>query len=70
MMILKDYVTDNGISISSLSRESGLPYSTVNELVNGKKKLGRCSAETVYRLAKAMGTTVEALLVAESGEAA
>ena len=36
MMILKDYVTDNGISISSLSRESGLPYSTVNELVNGK----------------------------------
>lgn len=66
-MRLKDYISERGISISSLSKEANLPYSTVCELVNGKKTLAKCSAETVYSLSKAIGTTVENLLVAESG---
>ena len=66
-MTLKDYIADEDKTIASLSKESGLPYTTVSELVNGKKTLGKCSAETVYRLAKALDTTVEGLLVAESG---
>ncbi|MBP5162758.1 MAG: helix-turn-helix domain-containing protein [Spirochaetales bacterium] len=65
-MRLKDHIAEQNISISDLSKESGLPYTTVNELVNGKKTLARCSAETVYRLALALDTTVEGLLVAEN----
>lgn len=66
-MRLKDHIAEQNISISDLSKESGLPYTTVNEIVNGKKTLARCSAETVYRLARALDTTVEGLLVAENG---
>ena len=64
-MRLKDFIAEHDMNISSLAKESGLPYSTVSELVNEKKELGRCSAETVYRLAKALDTTVEGLLVSE-----
>ena len=66
-MRLKDFIAEHDMNTSSLAKESGLPYSTVSELVNGKKELGRCSAETVYRLAKALDTTVEGLLVSEGG---
>ena len=66
-MDLKAYIEENKISIASLSKETGLPYTTVSELVNGKKSLGKCSAETVYRLAKGLNTTVECLLLSESG---
>ena len=66
-MRLKDHIAEQNISISDLSKESGLPYTTVNEIVNGKKTLARCSAETVYRLARALDTTVEGLLMAENG---
>ena len=66
-MRLKDYISEQNLSIASISRESGLPYTTVSELVNGRKALGKCSAETVYRFAATLGTTVENLLVAESG---
>lgn len=67
VMKLKDYISERNISIASLSMEAGLPYSTVSEVVNGKKALDRCSAGTVYRIASALGTSVEKLLVAESG---
>lgn len=66
-MSIKSYIEENNISIASLSKETGLPYTTVSELVNGKKSLGKCSAETVYRLAKGLQTTVEGLLLSESG---
>ncbi len=68
-MTFKDYISEKNISIASLARESNLPYTTVSELVNGKKSLCKCSAGTVYSLAQALGTTVEKLLVAE-GEGA
>lgn len=57
----------NNLNIASLAREAGLPYTTVSEIVNGKKSLAKCSAGTVYSLAVALGTTVENLLVSEKG---
>ena len=57
----------NNLNIASLAREAGLPYTTVSEIVNGKKSLEKCSAGTVYSLAVALGTTVENLLVSEKG---
>ena len=65
-MKLKDYISEKNISIASLAKESGLPYSTVSEVVNGKKALDKCSAGTVYCIAFALGTSVEKLLVAEN----
>ena len=68
-MRLKDYFIDSNINIAALAKEAGLPYSTVNEVVNGKKSLDKCNAGTVYSIAFALGTTVENLLVAESSGA-
>ena len=64
-MTIKDYISEKNKSIASLAREANLPYTTVSELVNGKKVLHKCSAGTVYSLAQALGTTVESLLVSE-----
>ena len=66
-MRLKDHISNLNISVATLAKESELPYSTVSELVNGKKSLGNCSAQTVYKLATALGTSVENLLVSENG---
>lgn len=66
-MRLKQYIQENNLKISQVSKESGIPYSTVSELVNGKKTLNKCTADTVYSLAKYLETTMEDLLVCENG---
>ena len=35
----------------AISRETGIPYTTINELANGKNDINRCPYETVARLA-------------------
>lgn len=65
-MKLHQYVKENNLKVSQIAQEAGLPYSTVSELVSGKKTLGKCNAETVFALAKYLNTTVEDLLVSES----
>ena len=45
-----------------LAKSSGVPQATVTDICSGKAKLENCSAGTVYKLALALGTTVEALI--------
>ena len=44
-----------------LAVEAGIPHATVSEICSGKTKLEKCSAETVYKLAKALGVSMEFL---------
>ena len=48
-----------------LAIEAGIPHATLNDICSGKTKLEKCSAETVYKLAKALGVSMETLT--ESG---
>lgn len=64
-MTLHQYLEDTNKSIAELSKESGLPYSTISELVNGKKAIMNCSVETVYQLASSLSLTVDELLKME-----
>lgn len=66
-MRLKQYIQENNLKISRVAKESGIPYSTVSELINGKKTINKCTADTVYSLARYLGTTMEELLVGENG---
>ena len=50
------------LSIYRLAKTSGVPYATLNDICNGKAKLEKCSAETVYRLARALDVSMEELL--------
>ena len=61
-MTIQELLKDKNMSIYKLSKASMVPYATVNDIVNGKTQLEKCSAETVYRLAKAMDISMEALL--------
>lgn len=44
-----------------LAVDAGIPHTTLNDICSGKTKLEKCSAETVYKLAKALGVTMEML---------
>lgn len=50
------------MSIYQLAKASELPYATVNDICNGKARLEKCSAETIYRLSRALNISMEDLL--------
>ena len=61
-MALKELLKSRNMSVYQCAKESKVPYTTVSDLVNGKTKIGRCSAETVYKLSKVFHVTMEELL--------
>lgn len=61
-MDIKDVLLSKKMSIYRLAKTSGIPYATVNDICNGKARLEKCSAETVYRIARALDISMEELL--------
>ena len=47
-----------------LAIEAGIPHATLNDICNGKTSLEKCSAETIYKLAKVLDVSMEMLTVA------
>ncbi len=60
--MIRDTLKQKNMSVYRLAKTSEIPYTTVNEIVNGKVRLEKCSAETVYRLAKALDISMEEML--------
>lgn len=52
-MTLKAYLRSIGTTIKSLHIESGVPYTTVSEIVNGKVNIDRVYVGTAMKLARA-----------------
>ncbi len=46
----KSKMKEKGKTAYAVSKETGIPYTTMNELMNDKININRCSAETVYLL--------------------
>lgn len=61
-MYLDYQLQQKKLTIYRLSKESGVPYATLNDICNGKTRLEKCSAETVYRIAHALDTPMDNLL--------
>lgn len=53
---------NNNVSSYKLSKITGIPYMTINDLINEKTSIAKCNCETVYKIAEALGTTVEKLI--------
>lgn len=53
---------ESGMSVYRLSRQSGVPYTTVYELVSRKKNINHRPVETIKRIAAVLGRPVEQLL--------
>lgn len=60
-MIIEDLLSRREMTKNRLAVESGVPHATLNDICSGKTKLEKCSAETVYKLAKALGVSMELL---------
>ena len=44
------------------AKRSGIPFTTLSEVVRGKTRVVKCSAETVYKLSKVLNVTMEELM--------
>lgn len=60
--MLERILKEKNMSIYQCSKLSGIPYTTLSEVVRRKTNIGKCTAEMVYKLAKLLGVTVEELL--------
>lgn len=60
-MDFNELLKQKKISKYKLSKESGVPYSTISDISTGKSKLEKCSAETLIRLCHVMNMSVEEL---------
>ena len=61
-MTIQDILQEKNMSVYRLAKTSHIPYATVNDIYNGKARLEKRSAETVYRLAHALNVSMEELL--------
>ena len=61
-MTIQDAMRQNHISMYRLSKASEVPYTTLNDIVSGKTRLEKCSAETVYRLCRSLNVSMEDLI--------
>ena len=62
IMTIQERLKENNMSVYKLSKASTVPYATCNDIVNGKAKLEKCSAETVYKIAQALSVSMESIL--------
>ena len=61
-MIVDILMDRNHMTKYWLSRSSGIPHATLNDICSGKTKIEKCTAETIYRLAQALNVSMEQLV--------
>ena len=61
-MAISELMKNKNITKYRLSKNSGVPYTTINDICSGKAQLEKCSAETIYKISKELGVSMENLL--------
>lgn len=61
-MRISELMATKQLTKYKLSKSSGIPYTTVNDICSERAHLEKCSAETIYRLAKTLDVSMETLL--------
>ncbi len=59
--MLKDYLAEHQTSMYKLAAESGVAYSTVNDLANGRIEIEQCRAGILKKIADALSVTMDEL---------
>ena len=62
IMRINEIINQKGMTKYSLSKTSGVPYATLNDICSGKTKIEKCSAETIYKISHALGVPMETLV--------
>ena len=63
-MYLNDLMKEQHLTRAELCRRSGIPESTLRDILSGKVQIDHCEAGTLYCLADVLDTTVEDILSA------
>lgn len=61
-MYLNEILEQKNITKYRLWKESGVPQATISDICTGKTSVEKCSAETIYRIAKALDVSMESLI--------
>ena len=61
-MYLMNLMNQKSMTRSDLSQISGVPDSTLRDILNGKAQIDHCEAATIYNIAEALDTSVEDIL--------
>ena len=59
---INDLLEQRKITKYRLAVKANIPHATLSDIFSGKTKLEKCSAETVYKLAKALDVSMETLI--------
>lgn len=57
-----DLVKNTGKSVYQISRETGIPYTTLSELINEKVDINKCAAGMVHKLTLYLKCSLEDIL--------
>lgn len=60
--MIRELMEQKHITKYRLSKNQGIPYTTINDICNGKTQLNKCTAETVYKIAKELDVSMESLI--------
>ncbi len=60
--MINELMKDKKITQYRLSKESGVAYTTINDIYSGRAQLEKCSAETIYRISRVLGVPMEKLI--------
>jgi transcriptional regulator with XRE-family HTH domain len=61
-MCINTILKSKNMTKYKLAKKSGVPHTTVLDICSGKTKLNKCTAETVYKLAKALDVQMDTLI--------
>lgn len=61
-MNLTSLLRERQLSVYQCAKESTVPYSTLLDIVKGKTRIEKCTAETLYKLATTLNVAMEELL--------
>ena len=60
-MDINKLLKEKGLTKYRLAVLSGVPHATLNNICSGQAHIEKCSAETLYKLARVLGVTIEDL---------
>lgn len=61
-MYINDLLKEKNMSKYRLAKESGIPQTTIMDICSGKARIEKCTADTIYKIAKVLEVSMESLI--------
>ena len=62
-MTINTLLAQRNMTQYRLAKLAGLPHATISDICSGKAKIEKCSAETLYKIARVLGVNMEDLII-------